>query len=79
MKIKTSYFAAIREAIGKDGEELNVDCSTPFELFESLREIYSLEIDEKHLKFAVNEEYVAFDYRLKENDIVVFIPPVAGG
>ena len=33
----------------------------------------------RSLKFAVNEDYQADDFQLKENDEVVIIPPVSGG
>jgi molybdopterin converting factor small subunit len=29
--------------------------------------------------YAVNQNYVGTDYRLREHDEVVFIPPVSGG
>ena len=31
------------------------------------------------IRVAVNQEYVAFDHRLDDNDEVAFFPPVTGG
>ncbi len=33
----------------------------------------------KSLRLAINEDYQDDDYKLKENDEVVIIPPVSGG
>jgi len=79
MKIKVKYFAAMREASGVNEEVINSNAINPLELYKELKEKYPLFLDEKHLKVALNEQYVSFSHPLDDLDTVVFIPPVAGG
>ena len=79
MKIKVKYFASIRELVGRSEELIEIDASTPSELFTLLKKKYSFEFEESALKVAINDEYVDFSQTLSELDTVVFIPPVAGG
>ena len=79
MKISVKYFAALREAVGVDGEIITTNASTADELFNDLHQRYHFPIAKDHIKIAVNQTYESFDFPLSENDTVVFIPPVAGG
>ena len=79
MKIKIKYFAALREQAGITEEVLETAAVTADELLSEVKVKHGLELSTKHLKVAVNEEYMPFSTRLNENDTVVFIPPVAGG
>jgi len=79
MKICVKYFAVIRDNTGKDEEIINTPASNPRDLFNLLNEKYSLPIKQKYLRVAINNTFESFDTPLKENDVVAFIPPVAGG
>lgn len=79
MKIKIKYFAALREQAGITEEVLDTAAVTADELLSEVKVKHGLKLSTKHLKVAVNEEYMPFSTRLNENDTVVFIPPVAGG
>ena len=79
MKVKVKYFALIRELVGVSEEIIEVDVSTPSEVFSFLKEKHSFEFEESNLKVAINDEYANFSQTLSEMDTVVFIPPVAGG
>lgn len=79
MKIKISYFALLREERGLEQEELEVSPTTAEALYSLLAEKYSFSLRSALLRAAVNEEYVPWDYQIKDGDEVVFIPPVAGG
>ena len=69
----------IRDKTGIDEESINTPAKNPRELYHLLNEKYSLPLDENHLRVAINNSFEKFDTPLKENDVVAFIPPVAGG
>jgi len=79
MKLKIKYFAAMREKAGVSEEILETNCKDALELLNELDKKYNFNLERDHLKVAINEEYSSFDSSLKENDTLVFIPPVAGG
>ena len=79
MKIKIQYFAQIREERGVSSEILTTDVETAKELYFHLQKEYRFNLSTDLVKVAVNDEFVAWDTKLKDNDSVVFIPPVAGG
>lgn len=73
------FFAVLREQAGTSSLDLRTTAATPVELYRELQQSHRLMLDEKLLRVAVNERYVPMDARLKANDQIVFIPPVAGG
>lgn len=80
MNIKIRYFASLREKAGKSSEEINLqEGQTPAVLYEMLAHEYGFSLSAKEIKYSVNNEYVDDNFLLKENDTLVFIPPVAGG
>lgn len=79
MKVKIKYFAAMREEAGHSEESIDTSSVTAEELLTEVMNKYNFKLQRDHLKVAVNEEYVDFSTTLKENDTIVFIPPVAGG
>ena len=79
MRLNVKYFAALREIAGIDGETVETTATNASELYKELTDKYLFSLKEETLKVAINEEYEEFDTPFKEGDIVVFIPPVAGG
>ena len=79
MKVTVKYFAAVREATGKNEEVVETTAKNPSELLDQLKRQYPINFQESDLKVALNEEYVAFSNSLQEQDTIVFMPPVAGG
>ena len=79
MKIKVKYFAALREQAGKSEEYIEGEFDTADELFDHLNEKYNFSLKKENLKVAINEEYKEFKSDIYTGDIIVFIPPVAGG
>ena len=81
MKVKVKFFAMLRERAGA-GEitrEMK-EGGTVADLWEALKKDYpKLAPVETRLLYAVNQNYVRPDHILKENDEVVFVPPVSGG
>ena len=75
MKVTVQYHAMLREQKGCAEEQAEIEMGTLIELHQKL----NLCLEPKHLKVAINDELAAWDQQLKENDVVIFIPPVAGG
>ncbi len=81
MKVKVKFFAALRDRVGAAEviKDMPEGC-TVGELWKAMQQDYPrlAGVDMK-LLFAVNREYVKSGEILKENDEVVFVPPVSGG
>ena len=79
MSIKVKYFASLRESLGRDEDELEIENEpmTVAELWEKVAR------DEKTLPqnvlTAINMEYVKADATIRDGDEVAFFPPVTGG
>ena len=79
MKVKLKLFAYLRETLGLDEEEFDVrDGEKVSDLWNRFK--HKIPGDKNfRVLFAVNGEYVEGDRELKEEDEVVFMPPVSGG
>jgi molybdopterin converting factor subunit 1 len=81
MRVRLRYFAALREAAGREGETLELAAganvaaarSAVGERYPALGRILP------SCAVAVNRAYVAGDAPLAEGDELVFIPPLGGG
>ncbi len=78
-EIKIQYFAVLREQRGLSDETLETSAETPEQLYHHLRKTYGFHLATEQLQVAINNEFCTMDSLLKNNDHVVFIPPVAGG
>jgi molybdopterin synthase sulfur carrier subunit len=85
MKVKLFYFAKVREAIGIDREELDLesDIKTVSDLIELLKgrgshwqDMFSMSTT---FRMAVNQEMVEATHKISANDEVAFFPPITGG
>ena len=81
MKIK--YFAWIKEITDTEEEEINL---IEIENLDKLKDFIKIKypklkkhFDKEILRFAVNQEYVAENIKLKSNDEIAVFPPVSGG
>ena len=80
MKIKIKYFASLRESANKVDEDYTIDkVMTLREIYEDLARKYSFSLAFSQISCAINNEYANESSLLKEGDVLVFIPPVAGG
>lgn len=82
MKIAILYFAAVRELVGAEREELELPASVRSiaDLGAWLeRERAPLRDRLSHVRFAINEEFADPQDELRDGDVVALIPPVAGG
>lgn len=81
MKVTVKFFAILRERAGaaQITTELR-EGSTVNDLWRVLQQEYPrLNVSGIRLLYAVNQNYVSADTALKDQDEVVFIPPVSGG
>ena len=49
------------------------------ELYEELRAAHGLSFPAERMRVAVNDEFGGWDSVVSDGDLLVFIPPVAGG
>ena len=75
------YFGQARDAAGTGEEEVSLPnaSSVGTLVSKSTKEHRLLQRLSRSLRIAVNEEMAEDDDRLKEGDVVAFLPPVAGG
>lgn len=78
-RIHLQYFAVLREQRGLKSETVKTKSATAKELYKELKKMHGFQLSLEILKVAINNEYKGWDTPLKDNDTLVFIPPVAGG
>jgi molybdopterin synthase sulfur carrier subunit len=80
MKVIVRYFASLREQAGKSQEEIEIEMGKNLkDIYQELSLQYGFTLLPQEIKYSVNNDYVDQIVKLNENDVVVFIPPVAGG
>jgi len=77
--ITIQYFALMREERGLSKESYNTNASNAQELFDELKEKYHFSLEAERLRVSINDQFENWSHALRENDSIVFIPPVAGG
>ncbi len=77
--MKIRYFALLKDHIKKSEEEFSESFSTPLEAFNFIKKKYNLPLEANQIRIAVNDEFANLESKISENDVLVFIPPVAGG
>ena len=77
--LRIKYYALLREQAGRNEERLVTSAATPAELYAELSRRYPFSLAREQLKVAVNAEFADWTAALKDDDSIVFIPPVAGG
>ncbi len=78
-EIRVQYYALLREQAGRRDESVVTAAGTPGELFRELSNRHHFTLLPEMLKVAVNAEFRDWTHPLASGDVVVFIPPVAGG
>lgn len=79
MNYRLLYFASLRDRTGCAGESLASAAADPRALYAEIAQRYRLALAPERLRVAVNGEFAAWDTPLRDNDEVVFLPPVSGG
>ena len=73
------YFAILREQSGIGEEKIVTKASTPADLYTELSKQYKFSLPVDRIRVAVNDRFDQMDVSLKNGDVIVFVPPVAGG
>jgi molybdopterin converting factor small subunit len=79
LKINVRYFAVYREATGVGSEDLDTLASSAADLFRECAQRHHRLQNYSASLVAINDEMAEWDTELRENDEVLFFPPVAGG
>ena len=79
MRIQIRYYALIREQAGRSDETVETEAGTPAALYRELGARHPFTLTPEQLKVAVNGDFSDWSRALRPDDVVVFIPPVAGG
>jgi len=77
--VRVQYFAKLREEVGQSEEAVRTDAATVAELYDQLDARHDFSVPPDDLRVAVNDDFADWTTALEANDVVVFIPPVAGG
>ena len=76
MEVRVRYFAALRERLGREGEQLKVpEGATAAEVWR----IATGQTLPENVLVAVNMEYTGPEHPVSAGDEVAFFPPVTGG
>jgi molybdopterin converting factor subunit 1 len=76
--VNVQYFAILRERAGQATESVSTSAHTVGELYAELAARHRFP-DLSRVRAAVNAEFRDWSTPLADGDLVVFIPPVAGG
>jgi molybdopterin converting factor subunit 1 len=79
LPVRLEYFALLREQRGLDSETVQTDAATARELYREVAASHGFTLPVERVRVAVNNAFAPWDHALAANDVVVFIPPVAGG
>ncbi len=77
--VHLQYFAILRDQRGALEETLSVESQTVGELYRFLARRYGFTLEKATLRVSVNQQFVDWSTPLRDEDEVVFIPPVSGG
>jgi molybdopterin synthase sulfur carrier subunit len=77
--VTVEYYAQLREQAGQGRQTLNTAAASLADLYAELRQQHGFKLDTAQLRVAVNAQFGEWQQPLGDGDVVVFIPPVAGG
>ncbi len=79
MKFKIEYYAQLRDEAGCSAETVESIASCPAELFSELNATHCFSLTQNQLQVAINDSFSSWTSQLNDDDLVVFMPPMAGG
>ena len=77
--ITIEYYAILKDMAGKSQEQFATSVNTVLELYQEIKLKYGFMLEFNQLRAAINDAFVDWQTNLNQGDVVVFIPPVAGG
>jgi molybdopterin synthase sulfur carrier subunit len=78
MSVTVLYFASLRDVAGLDSEIVETPASLPA-LYASLQAKRGFALAADRLRVAIDGNFVAWDYAIRDGVEIAFIPPVSGG
>lgn len=79
MQVTLKYFAILREQRGLSEEVIETSATSAADVYTQLKEAHGFSLNANQLRIAVNDTFVPSDTAVHDGDVLVFIPPVAGG
>jgi len=79
VNLRILYFASLRDAAGRDGEQLDVADGNARAIYADLRLRHGFSMPAERLRVAVNGEFASWDRALQDGDEIAFLPPMSGG
>lgn len=79
VNISVLYFASLADKAGIDEEMMAVASDDLIQIYHMLSDKYHFDLSKDKLSVAVNHHFVDWQTKVREGDIIAFIPPVAGG
>ena len=79
IRIEARYFAAFREQAGCQQESISTSASTAEELYLEVAARHGFLDRASRCKVAVNDMLADWRTPIRQGDVVLFFPPVAGG
>ena len=79
VRISVRYFALLREQAGRESETIETGDISGRALYRQLVSKYKFSLDSNRVRLAINDAFSDWDTALKDGDVIVFVPPVAGG
>lgn len=73
------YFAMFREHAGVAEESVSIDADTAADVYLATRGRHGSNEPQGHCKVAINDVMATWDSPVKDGDVVLLFPPVAGG
>ena len=77
--ITVQYYAILRDESGVKSEVVETSVETAGQLYTELAAKHNFSIDSGRLAVAINDQLSSLGSQLNSEDVVVFLPPVAGG
>ena len=77
--VTVRYFAAFREQAGTGEETVQGEFATARDVFDATRERHGSAEPTGHCKVAINDAMADWADPVRDGDVVLLFPPVAGG
>lgn len=78
-KVTVQYVAMLKEQAGCAVEVIEVKATNGAELYDYLQKKYHFSIPISQMRVAVNHQFCSMSQTIKDQDLIIFIPPVCGG
>jgi molybdopterin converting factor subunit 1 len=78
-RVTVQYYAQLREQAGSSAEQTETAAGDLAALYDELARRHGFSLPREALKVAVNAQFAEWSRAPRAGDVIVFIPPVAGG